>query len=122
MIEWVVERLTNLVGPISDLRKERRELADSALRAVSAALTETSIYYRDVEANGIVENAREARLVRLWAAAAIPLRHVDPELSGICQHKSEYWLNPRSWSHHNVKQLGIDLENVRKRYTSLLTP
>ena len=37
---------------------------------------------------------REALLVKYWSAAAIPIRHLDQELSTICDMKSEYWTNP----------------------------
>ncbi|QNN69421.1 hypothetical protein [Thermomonas carbonis] len=122
MLEWVVERLIGLLGPIAQLQKDKRELADNALRAVSQALNETFLYYRDFEASQAIDPQREAQLVRLWSAAAIPLRHIDAELAGVCEHKAEYWVNPRSWDHQKIEQFGIGLENVRERYRSMLAP
>lgn len=46
MLEFVIDRLIKLLGPIATLSKEKRELKDDALKAVSTALTETCIYYR----------------------------------------------------------------------------
>ena len=122
MIQWVVERLIGLLSPIAQLQKDKRELADKALTAISRALNETFLYYRDIEAGQTINAQREAQLVRLWSAAAIPLRHIDPELANICEHKAEYWINPRSWRHQQVEQLGIGLESVRDRYREMLRP
>jgi len=54
MIEWIVERLIGLLGPVAKLQKDKRDLADSALRSVSEALTETCLYYRAIEASSSV--------------------------------------------------------------------
>ena len=122
MLQWVVEKLIGLLDPLIQIKKDRRELADSALNAISQALNETLLYYRDIEAGHAIDDQREAQLVRLWSAAAIPLRHIDPELADICEYKSEYWVNPRSWDNQQVERLGIGLENVRDRYRAMLHP
>lgn len=122
MIEWVVERLVSLLGPISALGKEKRELGDNALRAISHALNETYLYYRDIEQGKKRNRDVEAQLSRYWSAAAIPIRHIDKELAQICEYKSEYWVNPDTWDDHKVKKLGIGLEEVRNKYRALLAP
>ena len=122
MLQWVVERFIGLIGPIAQLQKDKRELADSALSAISQALNDTFLYYRDFELTQTIDPDREAQLVRLWSAAAIPLRYIDPELAGICQHKAAYWVNPRSWDYESIERLGIGLESVRDRYRSMLAP
>jgi hypothetical protein len=48
MLSQVIEGVVKLLGPIATLSKDRRELKDSALRAISTALDETYIYYRDL--------------------------------------------------------------------------
>jgi hypothetical protein len=122
MIEWIVERLIGLLGPVAKLQKDKRDLADAALRSVSEALTETCLYYRAIEDGGGTDKVREAQLVRLWAAAAIPLRHIDPDLASTCQYKSDYWLDPRSWDNAKIKRIGIDLDSVKRRFNALLAP
>jgi len=122
MLQWVVERFSGLLGPIAQLQKDKRELADNALNAVSQALNETFLYYRDFESSQALDPQREAQLVRLWSAAAIPLRHIDSELASICEHKAEYWVNPSSWDNQKIEQLGIGLESVRDRYRVMLCP
>ena len=120
MIEWVVERLLSLLGPIATLKREQRELADNALRSISHALNETYLYYRSVELKQGRNIDAEAQLSRYWAAAAIPLRHIDRQLAEICEYKAEYWVNPDTWDGDKVKQLGIGLDDVRKQYRARL--
>ena len=120
MIAWAVERMIGLLGPIAELQKDRREVADAALRAVSEALAETCLYCDALE-SGNATKETEAKLVRAWAAAAIPMRHIDPEFSQMCEIKSQYWINP-TWPKPEIERVGIDLESVRKRYRALLSP
>lgn len=41
MLSFVIEKLISLMGPIATLSKDKRELKDNALRAISIALQET---------------------------------------------------------------------------------
>jgi hypothetical protein len=98
MLEFVIEKLIALLGPIATLSKEKRELKDNALRSVSTALRETQLYYRDLGKGKERSMDIEAQLAKYWSAAAIPLRHIDEELAMACEHKAEYWVNPEQWS------------------------
>ena len=118
----IIEGLTKLLGPIATLSKDRREEKDIALRAISTALNETYLYYRDLERNNNRDLERESLLVKYWSAAAIPLRHFDRELSTICEYKSEYWINPANYDEGNIDKLGIRLGDVRDAYRKLLSP
>ncbi|MFM2479713.1 hypothetical protein [Celerinatantimonas sp. MCCC 1A17872] len=122
MLEFVIEKLIGLLGPIATLEKNKRELKDDALRAISTALNETAIYYRDLARSKERNFEVEAQLVRYWSAAAIPLRHIDQELASICENKAEYWLNPEEWSNEQVIQFGIKLEDVKKAYRQMAIP
>ena len=115
-IEFVVEQLISLIPVIGNLSKRKRELADNALRAISHALTETSIYYEKYSKAGQRNKETEEMLVRYWSAAAIPLRHINQGLSEICELKSEYWLNPEEWNEEKANGIAIDLETVREKY------
>lgn len=122
MLEFVVEKLIGLLGPIATLSKDKRELRDSALRAISTALLETKLYYRDRE-NGELRNMeREAQLAKYWATAAIPLRHIDEDLAMTCEHKADFWTGPDHWSGEDVERVGIKLENVTNAYRKLAMP
>ncbi len=122
MLELVVERLISLLGPIATLSKDKRELKDAALRAISMALTETKLYYRDRE-NGKPRNPEtEAQLAKYWAAAAIPLRHIDEELAMTCEYKADFWTGPDRWTGEEITRLGIKLEDVTMAYRSIAMP
>jgi hypothetical protein len=122
MIKEIIDGLSKLLGPIATLSKERRELKDSALRAISTALDETYLYYRDRNTSKQRDLDREAMIAKYWSAAAIPLRHFDEILSNTCDQKAEYWLNPENYNDNDIEGLGIGLDNVRKAYRKMLKP
>lgn len=122
MIEYVIDKLSALIEPAAAFSKERRELRDNALRAISHALNETYLYYRGMELGKPRDHDTEAQLAKYWSAAAIPLRHIDGELAMLCDQKSEYWINPDNWDQNKIKEIGIGLDSVRARYRKLLYP
>ena len=65
---------------------------------------------------------REAQLAKYWSASAIPMRHIDEELSNIYDHKAKYWVNPENYSDEQVSELGIGLNEVRGAYSKMLSP
>ena len=119
MLEFVVDKLIGLLGPIATLSKDKRELKDSALRSISTALLETKIYYRDQKAGKPRSTDTEAQLAKYWAAAAIPLRHIDQDLSTTCEYKAEFWVDPEMWVGANADDFSIKLEDVTKAYRKL---
>ena len=122
MINEILDGLSKILGPIATLSKDRRELKDTALRAISNALDETFLYYRDID-NGSSRNLeRESLLAKYWSAAAIPMRHFNEELSNICDHKSEYWISPTNYQDSDIRKLGIGLNDVRQAYRKMLRP
>jgi len=127
MIELVIEKLLSLITLIANVKKssieektKNREMEDEALTAVFNALTETYIYINEWRNNGERSLETEKKLVKLWGAAAIPVRHYDRELSEMCEYKSMYWVNPDTWNPEKAKGLSIDIENVRDRYRDRL--
>jgi hypothetical protein len=122
MLEFVIEKLVGLLGPIATLSRDRRELKDSALRAISTALLETKLYYRD-QTSGKARNMDvEAQLSKYWAAAAIPLRHIDEELAMTCEYKADFWTQPDNWSDEDVRRVGIKLGDVSDAYRKIAMP
>lgn len=122
MIEVILEKLVGLVGPIATLSKDRREQKELALRAVSNALVETKLYYKGRTKETPRNLETEALLAKYWAAAAIPLRHFDQELSIQCENKADYWLNPTMMESATITRLGIKLEDLSKAYRAMLSP
>lgn len=122
MLEYVIDKLIGLLGPIATLSKEKRELKDSALRGISIALNETKLYYRDRGRGKERDMDKEAQLANYWAAAAIPLRHIDEELAMTCQYKADFWTDPDHWSNDEIERIGIKLNDVSDAYRKLAMP
>lgn len=121
MFKEILDGLTKILGPIATISKDRRELKDSALRAISTALDETFIYYRDLK-KGVAKNLdREAMLAKYWSVAAIPIRHFDEQLALTCDHKAEYWLDPEKYDEKEVEDIDISLNSVRDAYRTQLS-
>lgn len=119
MIEYVIGRLERLVELYREKKKEERQLADDALRAVQLALNETEIYYARLDRGSPRNEETELQLSRYWSAASIPIRHVDVEFADVCEHKSRYWLNPDSWDQKKVARYKIRLTSVTKKVRKL---
>lgn len=119
-MEWLIERLIGLIPAISNLSREKREIADNALVSISHALNETCIYLKQIRDGSPKNRETEEKLARYWAAAAIPARHLDDEFAELCIYKSDAWVNPDEWNRERIEQYGIDLESVRKKYHDLL--
>lgn len=120
LIEWVIEKLISIIPAIGNLSKDKRDVADTALRSISHALTETCLYVNRYSKSGESEEETEAQLARYWAEAAIPLRHLDQELSEICEFKAEYWLDTTDWDPAKTNGIAIDLNSVREKYRAKL--
>jgi hypothetical protein len=118
----IVKSFAEIVPSLILLPKEQRERKDAAMRAIVIALDETAIYYRDLGESSGRSRERENQLAKYWSAAAIPMRHVDQELAERCDMKAEFWLNPERYDANKIKQLNIQLDNVRETYRSLIKP
>ncbi len=118
----LVKSLFGLVPNLLALPKDQRERKDAALRAIVIALDETYLYYRDQSKQRKRDMDREAQLAKYWSAAAIPMRHVDPELAQRCDFKAEYWLNPERQTNDVISSLNISLDSVRAAYRALIRP
>jgi hypothetical protein len=121
MIDLLIKHLEEFYDRYRDKRKENRQLADDALRAVSTALVETDIYYVRHSRGQPQDEETEWRLSKLWAAAAIPVRHIDAEFAQICAHKSDHWVNPTLWNKDKkIDDARIRLDAVKARFRLLL--
>lgn len=64
----------------------------------------------------------ERGLLSKYWSATIYLRHFDFHLASICNHKSEYCINPDNYDENRVKELEIKLGDVREAYRKMLSP
>ncbi|MFK3797092.1 hypothetical protein [Pseudomonas sp. NPDC088444] len=122
LLEIIVSQLAALIDSIQEFSRDKRDLKDNALRAISHALNETYLYYRDIEHGKPVNLDSQKQLSIYWSAAAIPLRHINEELALICEFKSEYWVNPENWSDEQIHEHGIALNDLRMKYRALVSP
>ena len=103
-------------------QKYKREIKDNALRAISHALNETYLYYSSLDKGKTRNEDIEKQLSNYWAAAAIPLRHLDEDLAMTCELKAEYWVNPDNWTDEQIHEHGIELGKLRNKYRRMLAP
>lgn len=122
MLEFIVTQFSALIKPLQELSKDKRDLRDNALRAISHALTETYLYYRDLDKGKPKSPDIERQLANYWAAAAIPLRHIDQDLAMTCEFKAEYWVNSDNWTEDQIHEHGIALDGLKQTYRKLLSP
>ena len=122
MLNEILDGLSKILGPIATASKERSQMKDEALRAISHALDETYLYYRDRDHGRLQNRDKEAMLVKYWSAAAISLRHFDEQLARRCDNKAEYWVNPENYSNEDIQNLEIGLDGVRQAYRKMLKP
>lgn len=119
MIEYVLDKLEEFVRGRGEMKNQRRQIADDALRAVGIALNETEIYYARLQRGAARSEETELQLSRYWAAASVPLRHVDLNLADTCEHKSRYWLDPTTWDEAKIKKFKIRLTSVARKVRQL---
>lgn len=122
MLDFALDRLISLIGPIVTLSKDKRELKDNALRSISTALRETRLYYRDRQGGKPRNLEVEAQLAKCWAEAAIPIRHIDEDLAILCEHKADFWTGPEEWNGAKIERVGIKLEDVTRAYREIAMP
>lgn len=122
MLEYLPKQFSSLLGLIQNLSKDQRELKDNALRSVSHALNETYLYYNSLSKGKVRDQDLENQLSNYWAAAAIPLRHIDENLAMTCEFKAEYWVNPDNWEEEQIIEHGIALERLKTEYRNMLAP
>lgn len=116
MIEVVLTSLHKLLDMLGAERFRDDQRKDFALSSILAATSETKLYLKRKKRDQRIEE----QLVRLWAAAAVPLRHYDRDLAERCTMKSEYWLNPANYSDADIKKFRIGIDQVYKEAKRLL--
>ena len=83
-----------------------------AIVALTRAVHETEMYFRDRMRGKERDFEREDSLSRLWSDAEEPVRLIEPRLSELCRYKARYWLFPETYSRAQVIELHITLEGM----------
>ena len=117
MIE-ALPALTGLLNYLSGQITGGRVRRDQALAALYAAACETKIYLEKLERTNRRNRRTEEQLVRLWAKAAIPVRHFDRGLANRLLLKSDLWVSPQRWTNEEITRNRIGVcqvwEDARK--------
>lgn len=121
MLETIVLNLQTLLRTMREDRAQKSAHQDLALSALMTATMETRLYL-DRAGKGRRKRVRsdEERLVRLWAAAAVPLRHFNKDLAERCTMKADFWLNPENYSEEDIARLRIGIDEVYREARELL--
>jgi len=112
--------LLSLLGTFQKERHYKDEKKDSALLAISNALTETKKYIEFNNGEKCADREQEYKLSQLWADAAVKSRYAAGDLAQRLQDKSLYWADNFEWSRDEVLERKIDLESVEKQVQELL--
>jgi hypothetical protein len=97
-------------------KRQSEKDSESTLKALLTALNETQIYIGKRRKH----KSTEAKLSRLWTAAALRIRSYDIDLAKRCQMKGVYWTNPDSWSDDDIEKTRIAIDEVAESINKLL--
>jgi hypothetical protein len=115
----ILDLLVAVLPPWIEKQMNRRKDADAAVSAVLEASTATTAYAADTQ-NAPRQRDRELELTKLWTAASVAIRRIDPEFAQLLHMKAEYWCDPTRWSDEDVRRAGISLKDVKARARSFL--
>lgn len=116
-----VSSLTTLAINSKALFKTEKENPNlsPAIKALTEAVHETEMYFRDRTRGRERDLSREDDLSRLWSAAEEPVRLVDVKLSELCRYKAKYWLFSERYTRAEVVELHITLEGMNSALQNL---
>lgn len=120
-LQWIVEALERFFSKLSARKGKLEQDEQRAVDAFLLALNETMLFLgRPAHKHPEWTPQQEQKLSRHWLAAATAVRAIDPELSGRCQMKAEYWADPTTWSQEDLKRARILISQVKHEATRLI--
>ncbi len=117
-----VQGFAALIAIANNARKlfpQKNPNLSPAITALTKAVHETEMYFKDRGKGKERDTLREDELSRLWSASAEPVRLVDAQLSELCRYKASYWLFPENYSRGEVVELQITLEGMNANLQKL---
>jgi hypothetical protein len=121
------EALIKLIDLLRGERRYNKELIDSALMAISAAIVATRTYEMRVSmpANrGVTaqkrDRAEEMRIGGLWQTAAIKTRNINSDFACRLDGKALYWFFDSPWNAEKLVSKGIDWASINSNIHTLL--
>lgn len=120
MLKMILPSLHEFLKHQREGRFRAEDQRDLALNLLLKAINETRLYLQRTQRQITRDRKTEETLVRLWAEAAVPVRHLDRDLAERCTMKSDYWLNPESYSPSDIHKFRIGINQVYQEVKDLL--
>lgn len=115
MGEYISATITGLWECYLSWSKQNRELTISKLEALSNLLIDNRAYLRDFAHQGVKDAQRELELAKEWRRVGLLFQDISPELSDICEKKSDYWIYSERYTKQKVNELGITIRNLEHK-------
>ncbi len=115
MVEYISATINVLWECYLSWSKQKRELTISKLEALSNLLIDNRAYLRDFAHQGIKDAQKELELAKEWRRVGLLFQDISPELSEICEQKSDYWIYSDGYTKQKVNELGITIRNLEHK-------
>lgn len=115
MVEYISATINGLWECYLSWSKQKRELTISKLEALSNLLIDNRAYLRDFAHQGIKDAQKELELAKEWRRVALLFQDISPELSYLCEQKSDYWIYSDRYTKQKVNELGITIRNLEHK-------
>ncbi len=112
MVEYISATINGLWECYLSWSKQKRELTVSKLEALSNLLIDNRAYLRDFAHQGIKDAQKELELAKEWRRVGLLFQDISPELSYLCEQKSDYWIYSDRYTKQKVNELGITIRNL----------
>lgn len=113
------DNLLKTIGLIREGKLRHNDKIDEALKLTMDALRETRVYANKLRNGKRRDINKEHNIAELWSQASIPLRYIDKDLANKCFIKSEYWLEPETWTQARVESEGIALDTIYNKISEI---
>lgn len=115
MVEYISATINGLWECYLSWSKQKRELTISKLEALSNLLIDNRAYLRDFAHQGIKDAQKELELAKEWRRVGLLFQDIYPELSYLCEQKSDYWIYSDRYTKQKVNELGITIRNLEHK-------
>ena len=115
MVEYISATTNGLWECYLSWSKQKRELTISKLEALSNLLIDNRAYLRDFAHQGIKDDQKELELAKEWRRVGLLFQDISPELSYLCEQKSDYWIYSDRYTKQKVNELGITIRNLEHK-------
>lgn len=115
MVEYISATINGLWECYLSWSKQKRELTISKLEALSNLLIDNRAYLRDFAHQGIKDAQKELELAKEWRRVGLLFQDISPQLSYLCEQKSDYWIYSDRYTKQKVNELGITIRNLEHK-------